>query len=531
MATENLQPPTDAAASGGEANSTQSQRLGLSFPWASVVRGDPEQNSLPDAPTGAEEAGAPVGDSLSSPPEPPSASDSTVAESVGSEAQPEGSNGNVDSNAGRSRRPAWNRPVGGVPEPVAVMGEAVSWPALSETTRSFPRLSIEVTKPDGLASSSQAPIISPPPQRPAHNNGSTNSAANTSVPSRPRSRHRGGGNSSVVGTSQNAFNQHPLPMAPPPPPPPPFRVFEVPPYGMVPPPMLDASVRGPRGVGGSHAHASNDHSQRNNSRRGSYGPPARGDGTHSNNHRGRREQDRRDVLRPPPYLPPHMGYMPPPLPPGAGPFMPPPPVRVFPGQMGFDAAAPLFYVPTMPPDSFGAVPIVPHPPPPFYTPPDPLKTMIINQIEFYFSDDNLAKDKFLRSKMDPDHGWVPISVIASFRRVENLTKDVALILDALKYSTVVEVQDGQVRRRNEWRKWLPAPTWVNFDLASTSAPVNDLVTSFGEVSLNNSTANSIGARNDQTEMTTGRLLPADSTQQSRLAIGEGASEGNHSVSV
>lgn len=83
-----------------------------------------------------------------------------------------------------------------------------------------------------------------------------------------------------------------------------------------------------------------------------------------------------------------------------------------------------------------------------------------------------------------------------------------------------------MRRLNEWRKWLPAPGWVNSDSFSTYvAPENELATSLGEVSLDNSMADNIDAGNVQTEMTTGRLLPEESTQQSGLANGEeGASE-------
>lgn len=182
-------------------------------------------------------------------------------------------------------------------------------------------------------------MISQPPQRPATNNTHGNSTGNNSMSGRPRSRNRGGGGGGgghSLGSepSQNTFNQ------PAPPMPPPFPVFEVP-YPMI--PVVDNSVRGPRpigGVGASQSHTGNDHSsQRNNSRRGGYGPRPRGDGSYHNNHGGRRDQDRRDVHPPPPpqYMPPPMGYMPPPpLPPGAAPYMAPPPMRVFPGpQMGF----------------------------------------------------------------------------------------------------------------------------------------------------------------------------------------------------
>ena len=46
--------------------------------------------------------------------------------------------------------------------------------------------------------------------------------------------------------------------------------------------------------------------------------------------------------------------------------------------------------------------------------------------EYYFSDDNLQKDFFLRNQMD-DEGFVPISVIAGFNRLQALTQDTDLI--------------------------------------------------------------------------------------------------------
>lgn len=47
--------------------------------------------------------------------------------------------------------------------------------------------------------------------------------------------------------------------------------------------------------------------------------------------------------------------------------------------------------------------------------------------EYYFSDENLQRDFFLRRRMDTD-GWIPISLIASFHRVQALTQDVNLII-------------------------------------------------------------------------------------------------------
>ncbi|KAG6409808.1 hypothetical protein SASPL_127850 [Salvia splendens] len=44
-----------------------------------------------------------------------------------------------------------------------------------------------------------------------------------------------------------------------------------------------------------------------------------------------------------------------------------------------------------------------------------LRNNILKQIEYYFSDDNLARDVYIKQYMG-DKGWVPISLIASFPR-------------------------------------------------------------------------------------------------------------------
>ncbi|KAF7801270.1 la-related protein 1C-like [Senna tora] len=50
-----------------------------------------------------------------------------------------------------------------------------------------------------------------------------------------------------------------------------------------------------------------------------------------------------------------------------------------------------------------------------------LKNEIVKQIEYYFSNENLIKDSYLRSKMN-HKGWVHIDVIAEFRRVKRFGK-------------------------------------------------------------------------------------------------------------
>lgn len=82
------------------------------------------------------------------------------------------------------------------------------------------------------------------------------------------------------------------------------------------------------------------------------------------------------------------------------------------------------------------------------SPPDPedLKEKIRHQIEYYFSEENLHKDIFIRKKMDSE-GYLPISLIASFHRVTSLTQDVAMIISALKDSLTVELSESQLKAR------------------------------------------------------------------------------------
>ncbi|KAI7738349.1 hypothetical protein M8C21_008412 [Ambrosia artemisiifolia] len=142
----------------------------------------------------------------------------------------------------------------------------------------------------------------------------------------------------------------------------------------------------------------------------------------------------------------------------SAPFIPPPmhvPVPPFGNNMMYpDVTPPLIYVQPQQAMPFGA-PIQPQM---YYPGPDPLLyANIVNQIDFYFSNDNLVRDTFLRRNMD-EQGWVPVGLIAGFKKVSYLTDNVQLILDAMRTSTVVEVQGDKLRRRNDWMKWImPVP--------------------------------------------------------------------------
>lgn len=84
---------------------------------------------------------------------------------------------------------------------------------------------------------------------------------------------------------------------------------------------------------------------------------------------------------------------------------------------------------------------------------------LLGQIEFYFSQHNLQGDFFLRQKMDA-LGWVDIGVLAGFKRVQAITRDVGMVKDALLYSVVLDVDEGgmKVRRRFGWELYTLAPS-------------------------------------------------------------------------
>ncbi|RDX62945.1 La-related protein 6A, partial [Mucuna pruriens] len=75
-------------------------------------------------------------------------------------------------------------------------------------------------------------------------------------------------------------------------------------------------------------------------------------------------------------------------------------------------------------------------------------------VEYYFSDENLPSDKYLLGFVKRNkEGFVPLSVIASFRKMKKLTRDHAFMAAALKESSLLVVSgDGKrVKRLNPLR--------------------------------------------------------------------------------
>ncbi|XP_068599556.1 la ribonucleoprotein 4Aa [Brachionichthys hirsutus] len=80
-----------------------------------------------------------------------------------------------------------------------------------------------------------------------------------------------------------------------------------------------------------------------------------------------------------------------------------------------------------------------------------LRESLKKELEFYFSRENLSKDLYLMSQMDSDQ-FVPIWTIASMDGIKVLTTDMDLILDVLRSSPMVQVDEkGEKVRPNHKR--------------------------------------------------------------------------------
>ncbi|KAI3784561.1 hypothetical protein L1987_43662 [Smallanthus sonchifolius] len=373
-----------------------------------------------------------------------------------------------------SKKTVWNKPSNGVFDAVSPVMGAVSWPALGEFSKCSPKSSSS----ESLKALADGPLppalqvvneISPSsPHKPTTaNNVLPASTQNHVAPAKQRHTKRGGGSVNLNVSANGGVSQKPAASQ--------DLVMENPHNASVESsPKANTRVESLKGGFGLQSRNGDDHQhQRNTYRRSNSGPHSRGDGSYHHGYGGKRDQDRewnqhsrsfngrdtrtqsqrgypRGYIRPSVHTPP--------------PFIPPqmPLLRPFANNMMYpDMPSPMFYVqaPPPPPESLrGMPPLVGPIPPPMYFLSDPmLHARIVSQIDYYFSNDNLVKDIYLRKNMD-EQGWVPVNLIAGFKKVLHLTDNIQLILDAMRASTMVEVQGDKIRRRNDWMRWLMQPT-------------------------------------------------------------------------
>ncbi|XP_038881160.1 la-related protein 1C-like [Benincasa hispida] len=428
--------------SSGSSPKSSSRRSGgrtVSSPWTQIVRGEIDIAAAVSSSASPTAVVEPVSFSSSSSEEP-------VGESY------DGGNG---SSANAGKKPAWNKLANGT-EAGPVMG-AVSWPALSESAKGTPKSSSDSLKSLGDGSTGAqgtGPSSSASSNKEGNNDVSPNPDSTLTHPITPRqkSMRRNGSSNSY----NSSLPQQSAPSSP---------VIDSAPNNS----PKDQTQR--TTLVSSQSHNDHGHQQpRNSFRSRGGGSHPRGDNSHHHNYGSRRDYDRgnqdwnsnRNYNAQPHRVVHRFIRPPPPPPPNTTAFISSPTMRPIGGPLPFpDFVPPVVYI-GPPPEALRGVPFVApiSPNAMFFHSPDPqLYTMIVSQIEYYFSSENLIKDTFLRQNMN-EEGWVPVKLIASFSKVQRLTENIQTILDALQSSTVVEVKGDTVRRRNDYERWIIRPGQV-----------------------------------------------------------------------
>ncbi|XP_076929978.1 la-related protein 1C-like [Bidens hawaiensis] len=504
---------------------------GFTSPWTQIVRGESEPVTA-----GPEH----VGDAIAMP-------DWSLVKAVpevggfGDDLGTEGqANGSDNSGGGGNKKPVWNRPSNGVVDAVAVspvMGAA--WPALGESTKpTLKSSSSESLK--ALSDGSLPPALqvtgssSPSHKQAAASNFNSTSTPNHVAPSRQKSMKRGGGNgNSSANASANGVVDQPTP---------PISqdsVVEQPHNTSGKPgnateqasPKDHAHKDSQKGGFGSQSHGGNDHHHQRGNRRGNNG------GSYHHNYGGKRDHDHgnsewnqhsRSFNNRDAHMQPQRGFSRGYVRPSvhtSAPFIPPsihlPVVPPFGNNMMYpDVASSLMYMSGPPPPAmpFGA-PIQPQV---YYAGHDPLLyANIVKQIDYYFSNENLVRDTYLRRNMD-EQGWVSVGLIAGFKKVSYLTDNVQLILDAMRASAVVEVQGDKIRRRNDWMKWImPAASGQYSNPSSPQTNHEGLVSQIQGLSLHGPTSRNqvhetYFSRSSSGEFTGGEENVGVASQQARF---------------
>eukprot|EP00730_Choanoeca_flexa_P015829 TRINITY_DN7355_c0_g2_i1.p1 TRINITY_DN7355_c0_g2~~TRINITY_DN7355_c0_g2_i1.p1 ORF type:complete len:542 (+),score=125.78 TRINITY_DN7355_c0_g2_i1:1189-2814(+) len=110
---------------------------------------------------------------------------------------------------------------------------------------------------------------------------------------------------------------------------------------------------------------------------------------------------------------------------------------------------------------------------------DEMIARVQKQVNFYYGDRNYPTDKFLRkhTKAHPD-GWVPLSVLAIYKKMKKLSQDPNLLAEALAPLDVVELSADRlsVRRR------LPPPKDDAATICSTTVVISGFSASYMELS-------------------------------------------------
>ncbi|XP_050586673.1 la protein homolog [Bombus affinis] len=80
---------------------------------------------------------------------------------------------------------------------------------------------------------------------------------------------------------------------------------------------------------------------------------------------------------------------------------------------------------------------------------------IKNQIEFYFGDVNMQRDKFLIEQTKLDEGWIPMTIMLNFKLLASMSQDINVILEAVKSSELMEISEDRKKIRRSPKHPLP----------------------------------------------------------------------------
>jgi len=127
----------------------------------------------------------------------------------------------------------------------------------------------------------------------------------------------------------------------------------------------------------------------------------------------------------------------------------------------------------------------------------PKEKKIIRQIEYYFGDFNLPRDKFLNEKTKYNQGWVRLKTMLTFRRLAEISTDVAEIAAAIKKSKAgliaVSEDNSKIRRdpaiplpenTDESRKLLEARTVYAKGFDKENTTLDELLDHFNKTNPN-----------------------------------------------
>lgn len=119
---------------------------------------------------------------------------------------------------------------------------------------------------------------------------------------------------------------------------------------------------------------------------------------------------------------------------------------------------------------------------------------IQKQVEYYFGDINLPRDKFLQEEMKKEDGWIDLSTMLKFNRLSKLSQDIEAIANALAESSLIEVSEDKhkIRRNPEfplppntleyWQEIKRRTVYVKgFPLETTLDEIQEFVNPHGDI--------------------------------------------------